>query len=124
MSEIKISPSYKEKSKLFKWEGWKKEIIWIIFFVFLILIVFAYRADTNQCKEIQKTECFLDCAFEKSVEETIKERPDWQMICNYTSRTCEVAGLLNENELEFEYELEMNSIQNDTNNTRTNTPKD
>jgi hypothetical protein len=108
------------KKKLLKWEGWKKEIWWIIFFIFLFLMFFAYKSETQMCRDMQKTDCYLDCQFKESVELTVKEHPEWQMICNYETRTCEVAGInpLGKGLEGLEIEI---AIQDDTNNTRTNT---
>jgi len=78
--------------KLFKWEGWKKEIFWIIFFIFVILMVFAYKADMDSCKTLQQTECFQDCAFREGVKQKAELYPQLQFICDYELRTCEVSG--------------------------------
>lgn len=114
-----------EKKDKKLWEGWKKEIWWIIFFIFLFLMFFAYKAETQACKEMHQTECFMDCKFKEGVEQLSQEHPNWQLICNYETRQCEVAGL---NPLEEGLDLEGLEgldiellIQNDTNNTRKNT---
>lgn len=110
------------KKKIFKWEGWKKEIGWIIFFLFLFLIAFAYKADTQVCREMKSSECFLDCQFQEGIDRTLLEHPDWHLDCNYETRVCEVAGLdpLGDGQ-GVGYVLDMEFIQNDTNNTRENT---
>jgi len=112
----------KKPHKLFKWEGWKKEIGWIVFFIFLILLVLAYRADTQQVKEISQTECYKDCVYRASIKQTLLEHPDWQLICNDTTKQCEVAGVNPYGDgYGNGYVLDMDLIKDDTNNTRENT---
>jgi len=110
------------KEKLFAWEGLKKEIFWIIFFIFLILMVFAYRADIKHVKELQQTECYQDCAFREGVKQKVELYPQLQFTCDYELRVCEVAGDVST--VNDEWINELISIQDDTNNTRTDSPKD
>jgi len=99
-------------SKALKWEGWKKEIFWIIFFIFIILLAFAYRADMKHVKELQKTECYLDCAFREGVKQKVELYPQLQFVCDYELRTCEVSGEVENINDEWINGLEI--IQNET----------
>lgn len=51
----------KNVKKLFKWEGWKKEIIWIVLLLVLIAMAWSYKHDMDVCKEIIANPCVQDC---------------------------------------------------------------
>ena len=42
----------KNYKNLFKWEGFKKEIWWILFIIFLLFITWSYKYETQICRDI------------------------------------------------------------------------
>ena len=80
-------------SKLFTWEGIKKELFWIFFILFIIFIAWSYNSETKVCKEIQKTECFSMCYFDEGVKRMQLENPDLQFMCNRSTLSCDVYGV-------------------------------
>lgn len=79
--------------KLFSWEGWKKEIPWIIGFAVLLLLAWGYHQETSACKAMVKSDCFQDCQFQEGVKELQRLYPDLMIRCNETTRTCEFNGV-------------------------------
>jgi len=80
-------------SKLFKWEGWKKEIFWILLFLIIIFMAYGYSRDKQEMRRITETDCFKQCYFEDAVEKMVLENPSLQFNCNYESFNCEVYGV-------------------------------
>ena len=85
-----------DKSKLFKWEGWKKELVWIVIFALIILVAYGYQKETSSCRAIQKTECFMDCQFKEGIKEIQAKYPNIMFQCNTTTRTCMASGIAND----------------------------
>lgn len=114
------------KNKLFKWEG-KKEIYWIIGFALLFLLCFAYYKETGKVKDIMKTECYKDCAFQEGIKQIQVKHPGLMLQCNSTTRTCRFSGVLG-NEFDKEMnemkELNISFLPDDTNYSRKNSSED
>jgi len=79
--------------QLFKWEGWKKELMWIIIFIIFFIMVWAYYTETKSCKDMIQTECFKTCSFENAVEKVRKANPTATFLCNYETLSCEMSGV-------------------------------
>lgn len=78
--------------KLFKWEG-KKEIVWILFILFVFFIAWAYSKETKLCKEMQATDCYKKCSFEDAVEKVRLANPRLGFKCDYETLNCQVSGV-------------------------------
>jgi len=78
------------------WQGWKKELFWIIFFLLLLFTANVYRNETMACKKMIKTECFQKCEFEGGVE-ALRQRyqedfPGATLTCDFKTNSCLVNG--------------------------------
>lgn len=80
-------------NKLFKWEGWKKELFWIILFLLILFMAYGYYKDKQELQKITDTECYKQCYFEESVAKMVAENPGLQFDCNYETYNCEVYGV-------------------------------
>ena len=84
-----------DKTKqLFKWEG-KKEIFWIVLFLLLFFLTYAYFRDTKACNEVLKSECYLECKFYETVS-GYQVNGITPTDCDYESNTCYFAGIQKE----------------------------
>ena len=87
----------KTAKKLLKWEGWKKEIIWIIIFAFFLLMVYAYYNETKVCQQMKETRCFQECDFAEKIPSIIskweEEHPGTTISCSLETLSCTVFGV-------------------------------
>ena len=91
------------------WEG-KKELVWILAFLFLFIVAYSYHTETKTCREIKESVCWdawNDCMFWKTIDAFKKENPGVQMSCNATTRTCEMAGVVKTFLLPDDYDYDM-----------------
>lgn len=117
-------PKETKTKKLFKWEGIKKEGIWIAIFLMMFLLAWAYNAETKDVRVIIKTDCYQTCLFDKAVKDIQLRYPGLMMDCNRTTNTCIYSGVpsLQENSFYDEMkELNISFLEDDTNNSRTDT---
>ena len=98
----------KKINKLFKWEG-KKEIFWILFFLLLFFLTYAYFRDTKACNEVLKSDCYLECKFYETIN-GYQAGGITPTDCNYETNTCYFAGIQkNINDLDEIIEVNISS---------------
>lgn len=83
---------------LWKFEGWKKEIPWILFWGFIILSLFAYKSDVKTCNDMIKTPCYQSCQLNEVIQSLREKNPGAQVSCVYDNLTntgyrCIINGL-------------------------------
>lgn len=88
-----VNDKAEKKNKLFKWEGWKKEGVWILIFLFLLIISYSYYTETSTCRKVSRTACFIDCQFQETVDKFRAEHPGLTVQCNVTTKSCEFFGV-------------------------------
>lgn len=81
------------KPKLFKWEGWKKEVIWIFFFIFLLFTAYAYYTETKKCRDNQQTDCYKKCITEEFTRQYIEDNPGQMINCDWETLLCTISGM-------------------------------
>ncbi len=55
--ELKQEFKTKELKKLISWEGWKKELGWVLFFTLLLFAAYSYNRDISLCRPYLEDPC-------------------------------------------------------------------
>ena len=88
--------SEKEKKdnvkKLFKWEGWKKEVSWILFFIFILILAWTYYTDKKEMEKMTNSDCFRKCMVEEVVKAVHEKNPSLIIQCDYKTLSCIISG--------------------------------
>jgi len=76
----------------------KGDLFWIVFFICLFAIAFAYKAETETCRRMAENDCYGKCLMEQGIDEIIaglKEKygDDVQVKCYPELGTCELFGV-------------------------------
>lgn len=85
----------KEKKKI-GWEGIKKELPWILFWLAVLFLAWSYYQDKEELKAITEEECYKLCSWDKAVEEIRIRNPGVTFDCNYEANKCTYHGVKNQ----------------------------
>lgn len=113
--EIKRGLTKENVNKLVKWEGFKKEIPWILFWIAVFILAYTYWSDKQLLNQITDEECYKLCKFNAAIEQMRLKNPTLKFNCDYETLRCEVYGVLGKEFVlpTFEFEL----VRNSTNET-------
>lgn len=79
---------------LFKWEGFNKEIGWILFWIFLLVTAYGYYDLAKRHNDLLEKDCVWNCFVDEIVEINRIENPHLVVKCFNETRTCEFYGVL------------------------------
>jgi hypothetical protein len=84
----------KEKTrKMFRWEGVKRELPWILFWVAVLFFSWTYWKDRQELEKITDSECYQDCRWYDAVEKVAKANPELQFTCDRETEVCTAHGV-------------------------------
>jgi hypothetical protein len=78
--------------KLFSWEGFWKEIPWIVFWIILFSLIWFYRADRDACLSQLETPCVWECRVEEFRLNIQEQFPGATIQCDYETKSCMISG--------------------------------
>lgn len=82
---------------LVKWEGFRKELPWILFIIFVVVAAEGYNSDIKQCRTMMVSDCYLNCRLEAITGLIVKENPGIEVKCWVENKTrqiqCEMSGV-------------------------------
>lgn len=82
----------KDVRKLIKWEGWARELPWIMFLIGLLIVGYGYYDLRQRHLELLGKECVWNCQVEEYIENVKKEYPTAVVNCDYKTRGCLISG--------------------------------
>jgi len=80
------------KKRLFRWEGWKEESWWILFFLFLLLAIYGYYDLQTRHNELLARDCVWKCIANEYIEEFRDNNPGKHLTCDNNTRKCLISG--------------------------------
>ena len=83
----------KDYSKLFKWEGFKEELFWIIFFIALLVSCWGYYDLYKRHQELLNKECVWHCRVNEFIEYWKEKDPNVHIVCDDITKTCQFSGV-------------------------------
>jgi hypothetical protein len=83
--------------KLFSWEGFKKELPWMLFFLVFFFLAYAHYWELGKIKELANYPCCVECRWNEYVEiftAKVKEKyPTASVSCDDELKKCWISGM-------------------------------
>lgn len=106
-----------EVKKLFKWEGFKKEIPWILFCIGILIAGYGYYDIKTRYNKFLNDPCTGRCVWDCNIDEVIenlqKEYPGTTINCDYEVKKCFISGVAG---IVPDFQVDMDTIGKSENN--------